>query len=84
MNRRQFLAAGAGLMAGALSTSPSYAAKRGAPKRRPNVIILFADDQGYADLRCQGQVEDIRTPNLDRMAAEGVRFTNGYLSLIHI
>lgn len=48
-----------------------------APKRKPNFIILFADDMGYGDLGCYGH-PNIRTPNLDRMAGEGVRFTSGY------
>lgn len=43
----------------------------------PNVIILFADDLGYGDLGCYGSPV-IRTPNLDRMAAEGLRFTDFY------
>lgn len=43
----------------------------------PNIIILFADDLGYGDLGCYGSPV-IRTPNLDRMAAEGLRFTDFY------
>ena len=43
----------------------------------PNIIILFADDLGYGDLGCYGH-PSIRTPNLDRMAAEGLRFTDFY------
>jgi arylsulfatase A-like enzyme len=43
----------------------------------PNVIIIFADDLGYGDLGCYGH-PSIRTPNLDRMAAEGMRFTDFY------
>jgi len=46
---------------------------------KPNIIILFADDLGYADLGCQGS-QDIRTPNIDKMASEGVRFTSGYVT----
>lgn len=44
---------------------------------RPNVIIIFTDDQGYNDLGCFGS-PDIRTPNIDRMAAEGMRLTSFY------
>jgi len=44
---------------------------------RPNFIILFADDMGYGDLSCYGH-PNIQTPNLDRMASEGIRFTSGY------
>lgn len=42
-----------------------------------NVVLIVADDLGYADLGCYGS-SDIRTPNLDRLAAEGVRLTNFY------
>ena len=39
--------------------------------RRPNVVVILADDLGYGDLSCYG-AEDIATPNVDRMATEGV------------
>ena len=45
--------------------------------RPPNFVIVFADDLGYGDLGCFGNVQ-IRTPRLDRMAAEGMRFTSFY------
>ena len=45
----------------------------------PNIIVVFADDLGYGDLGCYG-AEKIRTPNLDRMAREGMRFTDFYCS----
>ncbi|MBE0658161.1 MAG: sulfatase-like hydrolase/transferase [Bryobacteraceae bacterium] len=44
---------------------------------RPNILLLFADDLGYGDLSCYG-CPDIRTPNLDKLAAEGVKFTRFY------
>jgi arylsulfatase A len=45
--------------------------------RKPNIIFILADDLGYGDLGCYGQTK-IRTPNIDRMAAEGMRFTQHY------
>src|SRR3954471_7049889 len=50
---------------------------RAAEKRPPNVIIILADDQGYADLGCYGSFA-IKSPRIDRMAAEGMRFTDFY------
>jgi len=44
---------------------------------KPNIVIIFADDLGYGDLGCYGS-PTIRTPHLDRMAAEGLRFTDFY------
>ena len=43
---------------------------------RPNIVILLTDDQGYGDVCCYGG--DVQTPNLDRLAGEGMRFTNFY------
>ena len=43
----------------------------------PNIILLYADDLGYTDLSCQGS-DYYRTPNIDRLASEGVTFTNAY------
>ena len=63
MNRRQFL----GSAAGALSAKPAGP---------PNIVFIYCDDLGYGDLGCYGS--KIRTPNLDRMAAEGMRFTQFY------
>jgi arylsulfatase A-like enzyme len=53
---------------------PAAAAAKSAP---PNIVIILADDLGYGDLGCYGH-PTIRTPNLDRMAAEGMRFTDFY------
>ena len=46
---------------------------------KPNLVIILTDDQGYADVGFNG-CEDIPTPNIDRIAHEGVRFTNGYVT----
>jgi arylsulfatase A-like enzyme len=48
-----------------------------AEPRRPNFVFVLADDLGYADLGCMG-AKDIRTPHIDRLASEGVRFTDFY------
>src|SRR5215813_13821142 len=44
---------------------------------RPNIVFILADDLGYADVSCYGQ-RDYTTPNVDRLAIEGLRFTQGY------
>src|SRR5687767_8644828 len=59
----------------ALLTAPAAAARAQA-HRPPNVVLVFADDLGYADLGCYGS--DVPTPNLDRLAKQGVRFTSFY------
>lgn len=51
----------------------------GASDHLPNIVIIVTDDQGYADLGCYGS-GNIRTPRLDRMAAEGIRFTNFHVA----
>ena len=60
------------LLAAALLLSPSALAER-----PPNFVVIFTDDQGYADVGCFG-AEDFKTPHLDRMAAEGLRLTSFY------
>ena len=50
-----------------------------AEKNHPNILFIVGDDMGYADVGFQG-CKDILTPNLDALAASGVRFTNGYVS----
>lgn len=49
------------------------------PPRRPNVLVIITDDQGFGDLACNGNPV-IRTPNLDKLAKESVRLTNFYVS----
>jgi arylsulfatase A-like enzyme len=79
IGRREFLAALAAGMAGAglscvSSKRPGEVAARG-----PNVVIILADDQGYQDLGCFGS-PDIKTPRIDRMAAEGMKFTDFHVA----
>jgi arylsulfatase A-like enzyme len=50
-----------------------------AAESRPNVLLIYVDDLGYHDLGCQGAT-DLDTPNIDRLAASGVRFTSGYVT----
>lgn len=70
ISRRAFLArAGATALVAGLSL-------RGQERRLPNVVLIYTDDQGYADAACQGAAYP--TPNLDRLAREGVRFTDFY------
>ena len=59
-----------------VSSRASLAAESG---RRPNIVLLFADDLGYGELGCQGNHE-IPTPNIDSIAADGIRFTSGYVT----
>jgi arylsulfatase A-like enzyme len=74
MNR--FLLTVIAILAITLIASPASAAAQ-ANTPTPNVIFILADDLGYGDLGCFGQ-KLIRTPNLDRLAAEGMRFTQAY------
>ena len=50
-----------------------------ASARPPNILLIVSDDQGYPDLGCIG-TKPVQTPNLDRLAAEGVRATNFYVT----
>jgi arylsulfatase A-like enzyme len=48
--------------------------------RRPNIVLIVSDDQGYADVSCYDHPQEVSTPNIDRLATEGVRLTDGYAS----
>jgi len=50
------------------------------PPAKPNILLIYTDDHGWADLGAQGVDRDIRTPNLDQLARDGVRFARGYVS----
>ncbi len=53
----------------------------GDEERRPNVVIVFTDDQGYGDLSCYGS-KTLQTPRIDRLASEGTQFTNFYAQVV--
>jgi arylsulfatase A-like enzyme len=62
-----------GCLALCLASRPAVAAS----ERKPNIIFILVDDMGYGDLGCYG-ASDIRTPNIDRLAQEGVKLTDHY------
>src|SRR5215831_18098251 len=67
MRRRTFLQA--------VATTPLVTAfQRGQTQQPPNIVIIYADDMGYGDLHVYGS--DLSTPNIDKLAGEGIRFTN--------
>ncbi|MCE9548482.1 MAG: sulfatase [Planctomycetia bacterium] len=63
----------------ALLAFRNHAAAAAESGRSPNIVLIFVDDMGYADLGCFG-AKAIKTPNLDRLAAEGMRLTSFYVS----
>jgi arylsulfatase A-like enzyme len=74
MRSAAFLAGVALVVTILLTTSPSLVAAAAA---KPNIIFILTDDMGYGDLGCMGAT-DIMTPNIDRLAAEGVKFSDFY------
>jgi arylsulfatase A-like enzyme len=71
LSRRHFLAGStASLLAASIFGQSNF-------PRRPNIVFILADDLGYGDLSCYGQ-EKFQTQNIDRLAAEGIRFTHAY------
>ena len=69
MKSTHALLLGGTLLAGVVQAKP-------AEQKRPNIMIILADDMGYSDLGCYGG--EIQTPNIDKLAATGVRFTQFY------
>ena len=77
ISRRRFVqatAAGSLALAGAGPGRPTWA-----QSVKPNIVFIMADDLGYADVSCYGQ-RDYTTPNIDRLAIEGLKFTQAYSS----
>ena len=79
MRGRTALFAGVLLAAVGAFASAGRAADAPAAPKRPNVIVILADDLGYGDVGCYGATK-VKTPNLDRLAAQGLRFTDGHAS----
>jgi arylsulfatase A-like enzyme len=83
LTRRKFvqrLAVGTTLLSGGVrSTTIANSVQRsaGAQESRPNIIFILADDLGWGDLSCYGR-PDYRTPNIDRLAQQGTKFTDAY------
>ena len=73
ITRREFV----GGALGAAAAASGVLASGLKPDKRPNILFILADDMGWGDLSCFGR-PDYTTPNLDRLAAQGVRFTNAY------
>lgn len=77
ITRRDFLVfAGTTIGAGC---SSSWSRSRQTVKKHPNIIFIFIDDMGYGDLSCYGN-KDVQTANIDRLAEEGLRFTQFYVN----
>src|SRR5215216_5277122 len=75
ISRRRFVQTTA---AGSLALAGIGFARTGlAQDTKPNVVFILADDLGYADVSCYGQ-RDYTTPNIDRLAIEGLKFTQAY------
>ena len=73
---RQFFTAFAGLLSAMVVVAPALAQ---APAKQPNIIMIMGDDIGWANIGAYNQgIMSMRTPNLDRLAAEGMRFTDYY------
>lgn len=74
MNHQNNIIKLAGISTASLLTGCQVAEK----PATPNVVLIVVDDQGYADMSCTGLAEDVNTPNIDRLAQQGVRFTQAY------
>ena len=76
-SRREFFTAAAAGAAALLGCRDASVTPGGGTAQPPNIVFIMADDLGYGELGCYGQSK-IRTPNIDRIAAEGMRFSNAY------
>ncbi len=78
MNRRRFMRTSLGALSAASLCPTRNANGAAAPEggAKPNIVVILADDLGFSDIGCYGS--EIHTPNLDRLAEEGLRFTQAY------
>ena len=56
---------------------PALLAGMALAAERPNIVLIYVDDLGYGDVSCYG-AKQVQTPNVDRLAKEGIRFTDGH------
>jgi len=68
------------LLAAGMLVLPLLVAPSSVAASKPNIIVLYTDDQGFGDASCLNPEAKFQTPNLDRLATEGIRFTNGHSS----
>jgi N-sulfoglucosamine sulfohydrolase len=85
MDRRKFIKTASGVAVASAVLGGGYAISRSGRRslvragEKPNIVLFVADDLGWNDLGCYGNA-DVKTPNIDRLAAEGVRFTNAFVT----
>ncbi len=80
LNRRRFLATTAGVAGAALAAAGSSPARPAPTGRQRNVLLIISDDHGQPDSGCYGHPV-VKTPNLDRLAGNGVRFTKAFATV---
>src|SRR4051812_15928265 len=78
MNPMRAVRSSVWLMLVGLVVGPMFARAQAA-RRTPNIVVILADDLGYGDVGCYGATK-VRTPNVDRLAKEGLRFTDAHSS----
>jgi arylsulfatase A-like enzyme len=80
ISRRSFIKAASWgtLSLGACGCNGSMRQRANGPSAKPNIIFIMADDLGYGDVSCYNPNFRIRTPNIDKLAAEGIRFTDAH------
>ena len=78
LSRRGFIKAAA--VAAGLAAPQLLTARNNPPGGKPNIVVILADDLGWGDVSCYNPGGKVPTPNLDKLAAEGMRFTDAHTS----